>query len=279
MSKSPAEELLLDFQTLTHMSVALYDEQFRCIYNLAPQVAYCSAIHRSKHCLDRCIRSDDRALEAAKNSGTPQRYRCPYGLWEGIYPIRSETETLGYLFVGPALEEEQAKNPSSLLSLSLADAPDLDIPTLTEGLRSLPTPSDRELSSIDRLLCLLTEYIAEHHLIPSDRQTLGHLIRQHIQKNLSHKITLTDISRRFHCSTVTLTETFRREFGMTIMQYVSEERMKLGANLLATTALSVGEIAERCGFPDVEYFSRCFKQKEGISPSVWRRSHIKHSNP
>ena len=131
---------------------------------------------------------------------------------------------------------------------------------------------------MDRLLCLLADHISEHHLIPSDRQTLGHLIRQHIQKNLSHKITLTDISRRFHCSTVTLTETFRREFGMTIMQYVSEERMKLGANLLSSTALSVSEIAERCGFPDVEYFSRCFKQKEGISPSEWRRSHGNLSN-
>jgi AraC-like DNA-binding protein len=159
-----------------------------------------------------------------------------------------------------------------------ADAPEVSEDSLIEGSDGLVRINKEELSAIDRYLSLLAEHIGSHHMLRSDRQTLGHLIQQYVKKNLSHKITLTDISRRLHCSTVTLTESFRREFGGTIMQYVLEERMKLARQLLSSTDQSIGIIADRCGFPDVEYFSRCFKQKEGISPSEWRRSHGNLSN-
>ncbi len=273
MSSFEAEELLRDFQRLTHLNVALFDRQFRCVYNLASYAPYCAAIHRSKACLDRCVRSDSHSLEQAKQTRLPQRYLCPYGLWEGIYPILDGEQILGYLFAGPVLVGDKDSLLPALYRLVRDDAPELSEETLSEGAKWLVGVSSETLSSVDRYLSLLATHIAANRLIPSDRQTLGDLIQQHIRKNLAHKITLTDISRRLHCSTVTLTETFRREFGMTIMQYVLEERLKLARQLLGTTALSVGAIAERCGFPDVEYFSRCFKQKEGISPSVWRRTH------
>ena len=272
MSQSTAEELLRDFQLLTQMNIALYDEQFRCIYNLANYAPYCSALHRSKRCLDRCIGSDSRALEEARRTRQPQCYTCPYGLWEAIYPILDGEQILGYLFVGPALSAEKEQALPSLYRLAHADGPELSEDALAEGAEGLLCTTEQTLASINRYLALLAEHLGSNRLIPSDRGTLGHLIQQYVRKNLDHKITLTDISRRLHCSTVTLTETFRREFGMTIMQYVLEERMRLARHLLGSTALSIGSVAERCGFPDVEYFSRCFKQKEGCSPSEWRKN-------
>ena len=127
------------------------------------------------------------------------------------------------------------------------------------------------MEAAENFLSLLASHLSANRLVSSSRQTLGYLIKQYVRKNLKKKITLSDISQRLHCSTVTLTENFRREFDMTIMQYVQEERMKLARELLSNTSLSITDIADRCGFPDVEYFSRCFKKKEGVSPSEWRK--------
>ena len=271
MLTSKAEELLHDFHLLTHLNIALYDEQFRCVCNIADQMSYCSTLHKSKLCLERCIRSDARMLVQAKQSRTPQIYTCPYGLWEAIYPILDGDHILGYLFVGPTLFPEHEGHLQGLYSLVLADAPEISPAALREGARSLVCHTHEEMAAIEHFLELLAAHLSANRLVSSSRQTLGYLIKQYVRKNLKKKITLSEISQRLHCSTVTLTENFRREFGMTIMQYVQEERMKLARELLSNTTLSVTDIADRCGFPDVEYFSRCFKKVEGASPSEWRK--------
>ena len=92
-----------------------------------------------------------------------------------------------------------------------------------------------------------------------------------MKKNLSSKITLNDIARALHCSTVTLTEHFKAEFGITIMEYVTKKRMELAERLLLTTDEPLREVAGLSGFSDVEYFSRTFKRFYGTSPAAWRK--------
>jgi AraC-like DNA-binding protein len=70
---------------------------------------------------------------------------------------------------------------------------------------------------------------------------------------------------------VTLTEHFKKAFGITIMQYVQQRRMALAEQMLLGSNASINEIAVACGFADVEYFSRTFKNIHGISPNRWRR--------
>jgi AraC-like DNA-binding protein len=59
------------------------------------------------------------------------------------------------------------------------------------------------------------------------------------------------------------------------MQYVLKKRMQMAEGILSdpNASFTVTEIADRCGFPDVEYFSKKFKETHGISPSLWRQQH------
>ncbi len=50
-----------------------------------------------------------------------------------------------------------------------------------------------------------------------------------------------------------------------------EIRMELARQLLSYTELSVTEIAERCGFKSIYYFSKYFKQTVGVAPSEYGR--------
>lgn len=68
-----------------------------------------------------------------------------------------------------------------------------------------------------------------------------------------------------------LSHWLRKETGKTFSELVLERRMHLARSLLLDTELSVGEIAMRCGFADEAYFSRRFRQAQGVPPSQFRR--------
>ncbi len=59
--------------------------------------------------------------------------------------------------------------------------------------------------------------------------------------------------------------------GMSLHAYLLHVRLSYAADFLENSTLSVGEIAEACGFYDIFHFSRIFKQKMGSTPTEYRR--------
>jgi AraC-like DNA-binding protein len=66
---------------------------------------------------------------------------------------------------------------------------------------------------------------------------------------------------------------FREVLGRSPIRYLTEWRMHLAEDLLATTDLGVGAVARRVGYDAEEAFSRAFKRAHGESPTVWRSRH------
>jgi len=79
-----------------------------------------------------------------------------------------------------------------------------------------------------------------------------------------------DLARRVNVSYPTLRRKFRRQTSYSVKEYILRVQLSLAKDLLATTGLSVTEIARRCGFENALYFSRLFAQKEGVPPRVFR---------
>ena len=67
-----------------------------------------------------------------------------------------------------------------------------------------------------------------------------------------------------------LDERFRQVLGLAPIRYLTEWRMHLAEELLATTDLGVGRIGRRVGYGSEEAFSRAFKRSHDASPSRWR---------
>ena len=63
---------------------------------------------------------------------------------------------------------------------------------------------------------------------------------------------------------------FRQQFGTTPNQYITTKKVEHAKKLLSAGGISVTEVSERCGFSDVFYFSKVFKQMTGVSPSAWK---------
>jgi AraC-like DNA-binding protein len=69
-----------------------------------------------------------------------------------------------------------------------------------------------------------------------------------------------------------LDERFRRVLGRSPIRYLTDWRMHLAVNLLATTGHPVAAVARRVGYDSEEAFSRAFKRVHGSAPGAWRRA-------
>ena len=72
---------------------------------------------------------------------------------------------------------------------------------------------------------------------------------------------------------------FREVLGRSPIRYLTEWRMHLAENLLATTDLGVVTVARRVGYESEEAFSRAFKRERGSSPTHWRIARAQGSSP
>ena len=65
---------------------------------------------------------------------------------------------------------------------------------------------------------------------------------------------------------------FSETYGVTPRQYIIERRMNRAVALLKNSDISITQIAHICGFTDSNYFGSAFKEKFGLSPTLYRRS-------
>jgi AraC-like DNA-binding protein len=84
------------------------------------------------------------------------------------------------------------------------------------------------------------------------------------------KWTVADLASEAAVSRSVLDDRFRHLLGRSPIRYLTEWRMHLATELLATTDLPVVTIARRVGYESEEAFSRAFKRARGRSPSHWR---------
>ncbi len=82
--------------------------------------------------------------------------------------------------------------------------------------------------------------------------------------------TVADLASGAAVSRSLLDERFRQVLGRSPIRYLTEWRMHLAEELLATTDMGVVMVARRVGYDSEEAFSRAFKRARGLSPSHWR---------
>lgn len=89
---------------------------------------------------------------------------------------------------------------------------------------------------------------------------------------------LTKVNLNLGVSTDYLRRCFRKETGMTPLEYLMNMRISQAKMyLIQCRHMSIEQIAFDCGFKDGYYFSRCFKKKVGISPSEFRNLNAKYA--
>lgn len=192
----------------------------------------------------------------------PWRY-----LWAGLGGTRLVPclEFSGLNAALPVVEGRKGRDPATPLAGLLEALEDGTRPAVETSLR------------IQSLLFALLEALSQPRASGVDRP--GGVSREapyvpeilrFLDQTYSRPITSETIARfagleRTYCSRL-----FSKTMGRPLMLYLAELRMEKALELLRTTTMPVGAVAESVGYPDAGVFSKRFRAMKGLSPSEAR---------
>ncbi|MDR0590092.1 MAG: AraC family transcriptional regulator [Spirochaetaceae bacterium] len=130
-----------------------------------------------------------------------------------------------------------------------------------------------QLKACVGILSLLTEMLTHERRKeqPNYYQTIVERAKCLMESNVYGTINLSHISQKIGISTSRLNEIFKTYTSMTPYQFYIHIKIHKAESLLEQENVSVKEVAYKLGFEDQYYFSRLFKNKTGIAPSVWKK--------
>lgn len=96
-------------------------------------------------------------------------------------------------------------------------------------------------------------------------------IAEYLQAHFYEPVTLTALGRQLHYSVPYLSQTFRKAFGISFMEYLQQIRVGQSCRLLTDTNQSISEIAEAVGYGDVRFFNRVFRRRMQMTPRDYRK--------
>jgi AraC-like DNA-binding protein len=95
-----------------------------------------------------------------------------------------------------------------------------------------------------------------------------------LHKSPAHAWTLEELARTAGTSRSVLAERFQQLVGSSPMQYLTQWRMMLAANLLRCSSTPLTHIAQDVGYQTDTAFSRAFRREYGMPPATWRKSRL-----
>jgi two-component system, response regulator YesN len=119
-------------------------------------------------------------------------------------------------------------------------------------------------------LLLITEGLAEW------RSNGVHMLlmkaKEYLDTHYTQTISLEDVAEQIGISSFYLSKLFKETFQVTIIEYVTDIRLKKAKELLLGR-MPLKEIALNIGYKDPNYFSRVFKKATGMNPSEYRTNY------
>ena len=91
-----------------------------------------------------------------------------------------------------------------------------------------------------------------------------------------HFDTQLDVGQIAQSAAVSKTECmrcFRSTVGISPIQYVKQYRIQKAARMLSATDHQIADIAADCGFQDISYFTKTFREVKDCTPSEYRSRH------
>lgn len=125
------------------------------------------------------------------------------------------------------------------------------------------------LELYDEVIQVLTEYVADNEYafkIP---------VSEYIDTHYMENIRVGYLANMMGFSEGHFARIFRKEFGMTFVQYLTERRIQRSKELLSDTCIPIEQIAYRVGLNSYSYFCTCFKRSCGMSPGAFRAGTIR----
>ena len=111
------------------------------------------------------------------------------------------------------------------------------------------------------LLDCTDEYLSDHRIA---------FAIDYIKKHLTEKIAIGKLADKSCMSKSHFFKVFKNTLGISPVDYITAERIKLSKHLIKNSTLKISEIAYKTGFNNPSYFNKQFKRHEHITPGEFK---------
>ncbi len=100
---------------------------------------------------------------------------------------------------------------------------------------------------------------------------------EYIREHLHERISIDELCKKACMSRQHFFRSFKQELGITPIEFINQERIKLAKKYLAYPHLSVSEVCYQVGFSSVAYFDSVFKHYVGKSPRTFQQELLQNA--
>ncbi len=96
-------------------------------------------------------------------------------------------------------------------------------------------------------------------------------VKRYIARNLDCDLKRDEIAESVHLNPNYLSRLFTRMEGISLKDYITQEKMRMAREMIKTTRFSISIIAMKVGYTNISHFSQVYRQYFGVSPSEERK--------
>lgn len=112
----------------------------------------------------------------------------------------------------------------------------------------------------------------EHPMAESTQDSQVNRLLDYLRENLGEQHSIDELAARAATSRRTFTRRFHKATGMTVVDWLINERLQRTRELLETTSMPIERISELAGFQTPLSMRQHFKRRFQVSPKEWRKS-------
>ncbi len=139
-------------------------------------------------------------------------------------------------------------------------------------IKNLLYKKEEQIDYFSRLLHLQKTHKKEKDINALDVDFIKNI--QEFALDKDNKTSMDDLARMLFTSRTQIHRKIKLLTGMSTTLYINHIRIEKAKELLKNTTLNVSEIGYEVGFDNANYFSKVFKNQQGITPSVYRENTI-----
>lgn len=240
------------------------------------------------HSGELAIREDDREYLLTEGQYILLDPSCEH---EGL---RSTTCNFTYVHFSmdgirmTAFSENSASAPICFPKSGHLDAEDIAedfnaaLSRLLSCVEDTPLQSYLRSSLLCELLALLAMQYRRHRLhamVPATgAASYVPGLKRYLTIHYGTEISSSSLEEMFHCNFDHLNRVFKKATGDTIFATLNRIRIENAKKYLATGLYTCSEVAVKCGFHDVYYFSRVFRKLTGTPPAQYKNGQYTNGN-
>lgn len=116
--------------------------------------------------------------------------------------------------------------------------------------------------------------VLENAVEPGEKDDIIGTVKRYVREHIREDIYIADIAGQVFLNEQYLMRTFKKATGLSILEFITSERLRQAQKLLADTDLPINRVADAVGYGNYSYFTRIFKRSMGVTPQAFRQEHV-----